>query len=177
MTPTPIDVLRRYRRWSRTRGSPAPRDEARESPAPTRRHARVTPGLTIRDLMERDLATVRPESSVGEAVRLMIAHEISSIPVVDEGERIAGALNQGDLMQVFYEPDVRCVADVMTRDPIVLSIDAPFVDVIDQLMASNFRRVLIHEDRRLVGVITRSHVMPALLAVLEERAGAGSAPR
>jgi len=119
--------------------------------------------------MERDLATVLPESPVRNAVALMIEHGISSVPVVDAEGRIAGALNEGDLMQVFYDPGVSCVADVMTREPIVLSIGAPFVDVIDQLMSSSFRRVLIHDEGLLVGVITRSHVMPALLDALEQQ--------
>jgi len=126
-------------------------------------------GIGIPDIMERDLATVFPGSPLRYAVRVMIENRISSVPVVDVEGRIVGALNEGDLMQVFYEPGVHCVADVMTRDPIVLPVDAPFVDVVDELMSSNFRRVLIHENGRLVGVITRSHVMPALLAALERR--------
>lgn len=132
-----------------------------------RRRAGVPPLIAIGDVMERDLATVLPESSVRNAVALMIEHGISSIPVVDGLGRIAGALNEGDLMQVFYDPGVRCVADVMTQEPIVLSVNAPFVDVIDQLMSSSFRRVLIDDNGLLVGVITRSHVMPALLEALE----------
>lgn len=127
----------------------------------------VSAGLTILDVMEGDLVTVPPESPMRPAIALMIEHRISSVPVVDESGRIVGALNEGDLMKVFYDPDTQCVADVMTRSPIVLPIDAPLVDVIDELMSSDFRRVLIHENERLVGVITRSHVMPALLDALE----------
>jgi len=127
----------------------------------------VLSNLTIGELMEGNLATVLPDSSVHSAVRLMIEHRVSSVPVVDAEGRVVGALNEGDLMQVFYEPQTKRVADVMTRKPIVVSIDAPLVDVVDHLMSSNFRRVLICRDDRLVGVITRSHVMPALLAALE----------
>lgn len=128
----------------------------------------VPPHLSIADVMEGNLATVLPESSIRSAVRLMIENRISSVPVVDADGAIVGALNEGDLMKVFYEPDTRCVADVMTRDPIVVSVDANLVEVIDALMSSNFRRVLIRENDLLVGVITRSHVMPALLEALEK---------
>jgi CBS domain-containing protein len=128
--------------------------------------------------MEGDLATVCPQSAIGPALALMIENRISSVPVVDADGRIVGALNERDLMKVFYLPDTECVADVMTRNPIVVSVDTPLVDVIDHLMSSDFRRVLVREGDRLVGVITRSHVMPALLAALEERAFArGAATR
>ena len=58
----------------------------------------------------------------------------------------------------------------MTNDPIVMPISAPLIDVIDELMSSDFRRVLIHEDDRLVGVIVRTHLMPILLPTIEEMA-------
>lgn len=134
-----------------------------------RRHV-VPSGLTIFDVMEGDLATILPESPLRPALRLMIENRISSVPVVDADGRIVGALNEKDLVRVFYEPDAVCVATVMTRNPVTVSIDAPLVDVVDELMSSDFRRVLVHENRRLVGVITRSHLMPALLEALEARA-------
>lgn len=176
MTATPMEIfgsdLQRLRKKLafKYRKSDAPSGGPELHP-PTRgkRGAKVPPRLEIRDVMEGDLATVAPDNLVNHAVALMIANGISSVPVVDAEGRIAGALNEGDLMQVFYDPTVNCVADVMTRNPIVLSIDAAFVDVVDHLMSSDFRRVLIHEDGRLVGVITRSHVMPALLGVLESQ--------
>jgi CBS domain-containing protein len=134
-----------------------------------RRHA-VPSRLTILDVMEGELMTVSPEAPVRPAVKLMIEHRISSVPVVDADGRIVGALNEKDLMKVFYEIDASCVAAVMTRNPFAVSIDAPLVDVVDRLMSSDFRRVLVHDDRRLAGVITRSHLMPALLEALEKRA-------
>jgi CBS domain-containing protein len=134
----------------------------------------VAPLLAIRDVMETGLATVSPDTTIRAALALMTSHRISSVPVVDEHDRIVGALNESDLMRVFYEPDVQCVGDVMTRNPVRVPIDAPLVDVVDHLMSTNFRRVLIHDDERLVGVITRSHLMPALLDVLEQRAAPGA---
>jgi predicted transcriptional regulator len=49
-----------------------------------------------------------------------------------------------------------------------MSINAPLIDVIDQLMSSDFRRVLIHEDGRLAGVIVRTHLLPTVLLTIEE---------
>jgi CBS domain-containing protein len=125
--------------------------------------------VKILDVMEGNLATVLPESTLGHALALMIENRISSVPVVDSDHRIVGALNEKDLMKVFYLPDATCVEAVMTRDPVSVSIDASLVDVVDQLMSFDFRRVLIHRNGRLIGVITRSHLMPALLEALEVR--------
>ena len=132
------------------------------------RRAPLQPQLAIRDVMQTQLSTVRPESLLGPAVTMMIELQISSLPVVDAEGRVVGALNQKDLLKVFYEVDAATVASVMTTDPIVMSIGAPLIDVVDQLMSSDFRRVLIQEDGRLVGVIVRTHLMPSVLLTIEE---------
>jgi len=128
------------------------------------------PRLRICDTMQKRPITIRPESPLNRAVVLMIEHEISGLPVVDAEGRIVGALNESDLLKILYEPNATNVASVMTRDPAVVSVRAPLVDLVDQLMASDFRRVLVHEDGKLVGIVTRSHLMPAILERLEEEA-------
>ncbi len=133
-----------------------------------KRKALLRHELTIRDVMQTQLSTVRPESLLGPAVKMMIEQQVSSLPVVDAEGRIVGALNQKDLLKVFYDLDATTVASVMTTDPIVMSIGAPLVDVIDQLMSSDFRRVLIQENDRLVGVIVRTHLMPSVLLTIQE---------
>jgi len=57
----------------------------------------------------------------------------------------------------------------MTPDPQTLDVNAPLVDVFDILMANDFRRLLIHEKGKLVGVVSRADLMPALLEALLER--------
>jgi CBS domain-containing protein len=134
------------------------------------------PRLTIRDIMQTNLSTIRPESPLGPAVTMMIEKEVSSLPVVDALGRVVGALNQKDVLKVFYNPDATTVGSVMTTDPIVMSIGAPLIDVIDELMSSDFRRVLIHEDDRLVGVVVRTHLLPVVLLAIEEVATRQTAP-
>jgi CBS domain-containing protein len=124
--------------------------------------------------MQTGLSTVRPESPLGPAVSMMMDLEVSSLPVVDAEGRIVGALNQKDVLKVLYEPDATTVGSVMTMNPIVMSIGAPLVDVVDELMASDFRRVLIHEDGRLVGVIVRTHLLPIVRLTIEELAARGA---
>jgi CBS domain-containing protein len=137
----------------------------------------VEPSLTIREVMQKEPSTVRPESLLGPAVSLMMELEVSSLPVVDVEGRIVGALNQRDVLKVFYEREATTVGSVMTLNPIVMSVGAPLVDVIDQLMSSDFRRVLVHEDGRLVGVIVRTHLLPIVRLTIEELAARGAPTR
>jgi len=135
-----------------------------------------SPRLTICDAMQKRPIAVRPECLLSRALALMVENDISGLPVVDAEGSIVGALNESDLLKIFYEPGATNVASVMSRDPDVVSVGTPLVDLVDQLMSSDFRRVLVHEDGKLVGLITRACLMPAILKALEEKVRVRSAP-
>ena len=118
--------------------------------------------------MRKTPITVRPDTPLQEVVKLLVEHQISGLPVVTEDNTIVGALGDWDLLRVFYESDCT-VSSVMTPDPEVIAVDAPLVDVFDYLMANKFRRVLIHEDGKLVGLVSRADLMPPLLDALLDR--------
>lgn len=112
--------------------------------------------------------TVGPGSSVREAIELLIEHNISGLPVVEADGTIVGVLSEKDLLKVFYEP-AEHVRAIMTADPITIHVEAPLEDVLDCLMTHDFRRVLIHDGGKLVGLISRADLMPAVLDALRER--------
>jgi CBS domain-containing protein len=124
---------------------------------------------TIRDVMRVEPIVVHPEDTVHHAIELLIEHNISGLPVTDPDNHIVGVLSEKDVLKVFYETEARTVAAVMTKDPTTFDIDAPLVDVFDCLMANDFRRVLIHERSKLVGLISRADLMPAILDALLSR--------
>lgn len=59
--------------------------------------------LRISDFMSRTLITIAPETSVVEAARLMLAHKISGLPVVDDHGQLRGIITETDLFRVMVE--------------------------------------------------------------------------
>ena len=124
---------------------------------------------SIRDVMQPEPISVREGDSLRHAVELLVEHSISGLPVVDNSGRIVGALSEKDLLKLFYEPEAQSITALMTRDPIAIPVDSPLVDVVDSLMSNHFRRVFISEEQRLVGLVSRADLMPAILDGLLER--------
>ncbi len=123
---------------------------------------------TICDIMQPRPIVIRREEPLRRALELLIENNISGLPVVDDESQLVGVLSEKDLLKIFYEPDIHSVESVMTRDPISMSVDAPLVDVIDCLMANDFRRVFIHDHKKLAGLISRADLMPSILKALLE---------
>jgi CBS domain-containing protein len=125
--------------------------------------------MNIRDIMSPLPVSVQPDWPVRRVLELLVEHEISGVPVVEGDDRIVGVVSEKDLLALFSQPEPENVAAIMTGDPIAVSVDAPLVDVVDCLMTYDFRRVLVHEKGKLVGLVSRSDLMPVILGLLLEQ--------
>jgi acetoin utilization protein AcuB len=59
-------------------------------------------GLTVRDIMTWAVITVRPETEIRDAARLLHQRKIGALPVVKNG-RLVGILTETDVIRVFAE--------------------------------------------------------------------------
>jgi CBS domain-containing protein len=155
------------------------------------------PPLNAADVMTANPVTVRPEAALGEAVALLVEKRISGLPVLDADGKLVGILTESDLLRrgetgtereprwlemLFAQPRLaaeyvhahsRSVADVMTRDVLSVTADAPLEVVVGLMEKRGVRRlpVLDRAGGRLVGIISRADLMRALRRVLAERPG------
>ncbi len=147
--------------------------------------------MNAADLMTREIVTACPAMPLADAVRLMLEHHVSGLPVVDETGRLVGLLTEGDLLhrvetgtdairfgwlyaliaqgrlaEHYVHTHGRRVQDAMTHDVLTVQEAAPLDDVIRIMEARHVRRVPVVEDGRLVGIISRSDLLRALGAEL-----------
>jgi CBS-domain-containing membrane protein len=54
--------------------------------------------LQAKDIMTKDVITVKPESTVKELARLLMDNKISGVPVVNEEKKIIGIVTENDLI-------------------------------------------------------------------------------
>jgi CBS domain-containing protein len=77
-------------------------------PAGRKRHQ----GLIASQLMTSPAITVHPDASVAGAARLMNAHRIRRLPVVDPEGKLLGIVSRRDLLSVFLRPDAQIAQEV-----------------------------------------------------------------
>lgn len=58
--------------------------------------------LTISRIMSKNVLTVAPETSIGEAARLMLEKKIGGLPVL-ENNRVVGIITESDIFRVVVE--------------------------------------------------------------------------
>src|SRR5512144_3443149 len=55
--------------------------------------------MKVADVMTREVVSIAPEASVIEAVRLMLQHKISGLPVIDASGKLQGVVTEGDFLR------------------------------------------------------------------------------
>ena len=62
-------------------------------------------GRTVADVMSRHPVTAEPDTTLGEAARLMHRRHVGRLPVVDADRRVVGIVTRSDLLSVFLRGD------------------------------------------------------------------------
>jgi CBS domain-containing protein len=63
-------------------------------------------GMPVREVCSREVATIGPDDSLSDALKIMAGAQVRRIPVVDDGNRLVGMLSQADVALEAKEKDV-----------------------------------------------------------------------
>lgn len=71
--------------------------------------------VTVESIMSRNLITVKPDTPILEAVRLMYGHRFNSLPVLDDNERLVGILTEVDVYLLLLQSAEGGKGDTATK--------------------------------------------------------------
>lgn len=156
--------------------------------------------LTARDVMSRPVRAVPPDTDLSTVVDLMAKHRVKRLPVVNERKQLLGIVSRADVLRAIaavperppapspsFPRTARTVGEAATLDVPVLAPAASAEEVLEALLATPLRRVVVvGRDGRVVGLIGDRDVLarggpdarPWLLRMLrgEARGGEPAAP-
>jgi CBS domain-containing protein len=119
--------------------------------------------------MRTDIVSVRPDATLGEAVKLLLEHRISGLPVTDENGLLLGVISEFALLAITYEPlaDRQPVQDHMTKHVISVTPDTGLKELADTFILRRIRRLPVTKHGRLVGMVSRRELLRAAVAAGE----------
>ncbi|WP_279482724.1 HPP family protein [Aureimonas sp. SK2] len=157
------------------------------------RRARAT---RTREIMSRDVVAISPDASFREALDTLRRHHIKALPVTDDHARVIGILTQTDLLDKAAwdgrgprlgarerlrltmrrgRAPASSVADIMTAPVRTVGPDEPIADVVPEMSALGIHHLPVTDpDGRLVGIVSQTDLVVALLADAARRSEAGA---
>jgi CBS domain-containing protein len=121
----------------------------------------------VRDFMTKNPLSVSPETEIMRAVHLLVAKDISGLPVTDAQGRLVGILTERDCIAValqagYFDELGGRVEQYMTTPVETVEPDSSLMDLAELFARSPFRRCPVVEEGRLVGLICRRDILRAL---------------
>jgi CBS domain-containing protein len=155
--------------------------------------------VRVSDVMSSPVVTVAPGAHLKEVADLLVNHEISAVPVVEEDE-LVGIVSEADLVPLELAPDPRAhlapvrqppgdvpsvVAEVMTREVVALPESADAAEAGRLMLERRVKSIPVVRGRRVVGIVARRDLLKVLArgdqeiardlqALLEEELGVPS---
>jgi sulfide:quinone oxidoreductase len=146
---------------------------------------RVARAMHVKDVMSRDVVTVREGTALPAAAELMVAKKVSGVPVLDAEDRLIGILTEADFLSAMnldagfvanaLETLVRkrrarkgmgtIVDDIMTRKPITIASTDTLEAAVRRMDKNKIKRLVVTDDeRRVRGIVSRADVVKLFAA-------------
>ncbi|MEW4561163.1 diguanylate cyclase [Bremerella sp. JC770] len=118
-------------------------------------------GAVSSDAMTPVVSTVTPDSSVIEISQFFLNYRIPSAPVVDDEGNLVGIVSEKDLMSVASRPNPHeiTIAEVMRKNLICYPPNIPLSVVWEFLNRVSIRTVLITENGKTLGILSRQSIL------------------
>ena len=130
--------------------------------------------LLVRDVMTRNVKTVRTDDTVLEAVSKMNKFRIGSVVVTNNG-RPVGIITERNILERIVEPRldpmVVQVKDIMSSPLITIDSNAGVDEAVQIMAKRRIKKLPVVEGDKLVGIVSTSDIVrisPTQIGILEE---------
>jgi len=146
--------------------------------------------MNARDVMTVDVVSVGPGHGIRHAIELMLAYNVSGLPVMDDSGNLVGILTEGDLLRHaelgggypltgeaaetahdYARAASWMVSDVMSVRPVTVDEHTPVTRIAYLMQKYGIKRVPVMRGDRVVGLVSRADLMLAILEAAPDDAG------
>lgn len=129
--------------------------------------------ILVKDFMDHNPHAIHQNTPVRTAVESLIAAGIIGAPVIDDSSHVVGFVSEQDCMKemlndAFFCDESQPVAAVMNRRVLTVTPDTSIFEVAERMAKSPPKNYPVVKQGRLVGLISRSRVLAALLETSED---------
>lgn len=125
---------------------------------------------TARDIMSSPVRTIRPETTIEQAQRILFRYGHSGLCVVSETDQLVGIISRRDLdLALHHGFNDAPVKAYMTRNLKTITPNTPLSDIEALMVTYDLGRLPVVENEQLLGIVTRTDVLRQLYQEREKK--------
>lgn len=119
--------------------------------------------MLVKDAMNKNVKTARPDATVKEAAIEMSKYRIGSLVILSPNGEVIGIVTERDILDDVVatgknSEDIK-VEDIMTKDLITVSPNKTLEEAANLMTQHKIKKLPVVEEGRLVGIITASDLV------------------
>ena len=146
--------------------------------------------MKVKEIMRSDVITVTKDMTIQEVAEVLVSHNISGVPVLDEAGSLVGMVTEGDLLHkesnpripkffgllgglIYfggvdqYKEDFKKLAalkaaEIMTSKVITVSGEEEVGEVATLMIDNNIKRIPVVENGKMIGIVSRADIVKTL---------------
>ena len=119
--------------------------------------------IMLRDVMSKDLITLKDNATIFDCAKKMIDNDISSVVIKNPRGQLVGVITKTDLVSTFLIESTASlpISKIMTKKIITVSPVDSIFEVQSTLVNNKISRVVVAKNKKPVGIITYRDFVPA----------------
>jgi tRNA nucleotidyltransferase (CCA-adding enzyme) len=115
---------------------------------------------TARDLMSSPVRTIRPDTTIGEAQRILLRYGHSGLSVVDAADILVGVISRRDLDIALHHGFSHApVKGYMATNLKTITPETSLSEIEELMVTYDIGRLPVLQDKALVGIVTRTDLL------------------
>ncbi|AFZ12732.1 Polynucleotide adenylyltransferase region [Crinalium epipsammum PCC 9333] len=125
--------------------------------------AQIPQPLTARELMSSPVRTIRPQTTIEEAQRILLRYGHSGLSVVNEQHQLVGIISRRDIDLALHHGFSHApVKGYMTTNVKTIKPNTLLPEIESLMVTYDIGRLPVIEDAQLIGIVTRTDVLRQL---------------
>lgn len=121
-----------------------------------------------KNIMQKKVFTVNEHTNIYDAMRALVEHQVTGLPVVDENNFLKGIITEKDCIALLidsYIGEKKQVCDFMSVDIRSFGPDDSATEIAEFFIRHPFRKVPIVDKGVLLGVVSRRDIIELILSI------------
>lgn len=128
----------------------------------------------MQEFMQPTFPAIYSDTEITEAILKLKDYSLIGVPVLDKDKKPVGYLSEHELLKPLLHASYHCdsnlkVSDVMRHESLTVQANTSLLNLAEMMLGAKPKNYpVVNEDGQVIGIITRSHVLTALMTAYND---------